>query len=56
MVSPSEETELVKLPMEKPLSPSEDWYQSDTAAATAALPSAMAKRSAQVFSTSSATA
>ncbi len=56
MVSPSEETELVRLPTEKLVLVSEEPYQLETACATAAAPSAMTKRSAQVFSTSSATA
>src|SRR5437868_4864502 len=55
IVSPSEETEFVKLPIEKPELP-ESRYHGDTACASAAPPSAMTKRSAQVFSTSSATA
>src|SRR5258706_7909574 len=57
IVSPSDDTELVNWPTEKLEGPpSPPMYQLDTAWASAALPSAMAKRSAQVFSTSSATA
>jgi hypothetical protein len=56
MVSPSDETELLRLLTEKPEPLSEEPYQVETACATAAAPIAMTKRSAQVFSTSSATA